>query len=335
MNSGSKTTPGELATYQIRVKGHLGSQWADWFDNATITLDDSGETLITCKVVDQSALFGLLKKVRNLGLTLISFNPIASDDIQPHQSNKQRGEKMKVFVAGASGATGKQLVAHLLERGQQVVTVVRSVDSLSDELWGHKNISVVQASLLDLSDTELVQLVNGCNAVASCLGHNLTFKGIFGRPRQLVADATRRLCQAIKTTAPQTPVRFVLMNTVGNRNRDLNEQGSFSEKIVLGFFRVVLPPQADNELAADYLRTEIGQNDADIEWVVVRPDALLNQDIVTEYTLHPSPTRSPIFNPGQTSRINVGHFMAELITDDATWNKWKGQMPVIYNKTAS
>jgi len=54
---------------------------------------------------------------------------------------------------------------------------------------------------------------------------------------------------------------------------------------------------------------------------------------VSEYEIHPSPTRSAIFNAGQTSRINVGHFMAELVTDDETWNKWKGQMPVIYNKT--
>jgi hypothetical protein len=122
---------------------------------------------------------------------------------------------------------------------------------------------------------------------------------------------------------------------VGNRNRDLNEQVSFGEKIVLGFYRAVLPPQADNELAADYLRTAIGQNDAAIEWVVVRPDSLRNEDSVTEYTLHPSPIRSAIFNPGQTSRINVAHFMAELITDDATWKKWKGQMPVIYDKTAA
>jgi hypothetical protein len=68
--------------------------------------------------------------------------------------------------------------------------------------------------------------------------------------------------------------------------------------------------------------------------VVVRPDNLINEDIVTEYEVYPSPTRSAIFDAGKTSRINVGHFMAELITNNDLWNRWKGQMPVIYNKTA-
>jgi hypothetical protein len=147
-----------------------------------------------------------------------------------------------------------------------------------------------------------------------------------------VTDATRRLCTAIQANQPQTPVRFVLMNTVGNTNRDLDEQLSTGDKVVTGILRLVLPPQADNEQAAEYLRTAIGQNNVAVEWVAVRPDSLLNEDRVTEYTVHPSPTRSPIFDSGQTSRINVGHFMAELITNDITWNKWKGQMPVIYNK---
>jgi hypothetical protein len=69
-----------------------------------------------------------------------------------------------------------------------------------------------------------------------------------------------------------------------------------------------------------------------VEWVAVRPDSLTNEDTVTAYELHASPTRSAIFDPGKSSRINVAHFMADLITDPHTWNEWKGQMPVIYNK---
>jgi hypothetical protein len=71
-----------------------------------------------------------------------------------------------------------------------------------------------------------------------------------------------------------------------------------------------------------------------IEWTAVRPDSLVDEENVTRYEVHPSPIRSAVFKPGQTSRINVGYFMADLITDDNTWNKWKGQMPVIHN-TAS
>jgi len=91
----------------------------------------------------------------------------------------------------------------------------------------------------------------------------------------------------------------------------------------------------DNEQAADYLRSQVGQNNKQIEWVVVRPDNLLDEDTVTPYDVYSSPIRSAIFDPGQTSRINVGHFMADLITEDGIWQQWQGQMPVIYNKGIS
>ena len=122
------------------------------------------------------------------------------------------------------------------------------------------------------------------------------------------------------------------MNTAGNSNRDIDEPISFAQKLIIGLLRLVLPPHVDNENAADYLRTEIGQNNSKIEWVTIRPDTLLSDEQVTEYELNASPTRSALFNPGKTSRINVGNFMAKLILDDTLWNTWKGQMPVIYNK---
>ena len=60
--------------YQIRVGGHLSAQWADWFEGFTVTLEDNGETLLTGTVKDQATLHGLIKKVRDLGLVLISVN---------------------------------------------------------------------------------------------------------------------------------------------------------------------------------------------------------------------------------------------------------------------
>ncbi len=241
---------------------------------------------------------------------------------------------MNILIVGASGATGRLLTEELLNRGQFVKVIVRSPDKLPTAMRNHDNLSVIQASVLDLSDAELAQHVKGCDAVASCLGHNITFKGLFGHPRRLVTDATRRLCHAIKTNKPEGQTKFVLMNTTGNRNRDLNESISFAQKSVLGLLRLLLPPQADNEQAADYLRSKIGQNDELIEWTAVRPDGLTNEDEVTAYEVHPSPIRSAVFDPGKTSRINVGHFMADLITEDGIWQKWKGQMPVIYNKVS-
>ncbi|SIQ62382.1 NAD(P)-dependent oxidoreductase [Maribacter ulvicola] len=238
---------------------------------------------------------------------------------------------MTVLVVGASGATGSKLVEHLLNEKHKVKVIVRSQDKLPESWKINKNLQIITASVLDLSDAEMRAIVSDCHAVASCLGHNLTFKGIYGKPRRLVTDATRRLCNAVKSNNPQNPTKFVLMNTTGNRNRDLNEPISFAQKCVIGLLRLLLPPHVDNEKAADYLRTQIGQNNNVIEWAAVRPDGLINEEEVTDYEIHPSPTRSAIFNAGKVSRINVGHFMASLIYDNDLWAKWKGQMPVIYS----
>lgn len=242
---------------------------------------------------------------------------------------------MTTLVVGATGATGRLLVNELLNRGVSVRVIVRSPDRLPEDIRTNENLSVIHAAVLDLADVEMARYVGGCDAVASCLGHNLSFRGIYGRPRRLVTDATRRLCDAIKGNRPGAPVRFVLMNTAGNSNRDIPERVSFAQSCAIRLIRLLLPPHIDNENAADYLRTKVGKDDRAIEWVVVRPDSLVDSSDVTEYEVFPSPIRSALFNAGVTSRINVGHFMAELITDDDVWNRWKGQMPVIYNKTAS
>ena len=242
---------------------------------------------------------------------------------------------MTVLVVGASGATGRLLVKQLLDRGLKVKVIVSAPDKLPEAIRSHANISIIQAAVLDLTDAEIAQHVQGCAAVASCLGHNLTLKGIYVAPRLLVTETTRRLCHAIKANQPDKPVRFVLMNTTGNSNRDIPEKVSFAHTCVIGLIRWLLPPQRDNEQAADTLRVQIGQNDSTIEWAAVRPDTLIDESEVSEYAVYASPIRSAVFNAGKTSRINVAHFMAELMTDDALWHKWKGQMPVIYNKASA
>lgn len=76
-------TPNSLVNqptaYEIRVQGHLDRRWDDWFEGLTITLADTGDTLITGLVADQAALHGLLKKVRDLGVPLLSVNPVKPD----------------------------------------------------------------------------------------------------------------------------------------------------------------------------------------------------------------------------------------------------------------
>ena len=75
--------------YEIRIKGHLGSQWTDWFEGLTIMLDEDGDTLLTGLVTDQAALYGLLKKVRDLGLPLVSVNQVQFNETHPYRSKKE------------------------------------------------------------------------------------------------------------------------------------------------------------------------------------------------------------------------------------------------------
>jgi nucleoside-diphosphate-sugar epimerase len=165
--------------------------------------------------------------------------------------------KMTTLIIGASGATGHLLVKELLESGQKVKVVVRSLDNLPETIKNHENLSVTQASILDLSDAEITRLVEGCSAVASCLGHNDSLRGMFGGPRRLVTDATRRLCEAIRASGAKEPVKFVLMNTAGNSIRDLVEPISFGQKCVIGLLRLLLPPHVSVRAATTPLSSII------------------------------------------------------------------------------
>lgn len=73
-----KDDPNHPVVYQIRLKGHLGDRWVDWFEGLTITLEENGDTLLTGPIIDQAALFGLLRRVRDLGMQLISVNRVGT-----------------------------------------------------------------------------------------------------------------------------------------------------------------------------------------------------------------------------------------------------------------
>ena len=238
---------------------------------------------------------------------------------------------MTTLVLGATGATGKHLVAQLLARGERVRAVVRSRERVPAELREDERLELIEGTVLEMDDATLDAAVRGCGAVASCLGHNLTRRGIYGHPRRLVTDSVRRVCASLRRVRPSEKVRFVLMNTTGNRNRDLDEPQTLFGRVMLMLLRIFLPPHPDNEQAADYLRVEVGPRDELIEWVAVRPDTLIDEDAPSPWSVHPSPTRDPLLNAGKTSRVNVGAFMASLVTEDELWATWKGRMPVLYN----
>lgn len=234
-----------------------------------------------------------------------------------------------VLVAGATGNTGRPLVEQSLALGHTVRVIVRSRHRLPAAVLEHPNITVIEANILDLSDEQMGEFVKGCDAVVSCLGHVISFKGIFGAPRKLCTDATRRLCAAIESNQPTSPAKFILMNTVGVRNPDLHEKRRWFERGVLTLLRWLIPPHNDNEIAAQHLHETVGTQSEYLEWCTVRPDSLINAE-VSPYDVSESPVTG-LFSGRPTTRSNVARFMTELIEDEILWDTWKFKMPVIMN----
>jgi uncharacterized protein YbjT (DUF2867 family) len=239
-----------------------------------------------------------------------------------------------VLLLGATGRTGGRVLEQFLERGVGVRAIVRSASRLPGNSAGNANLQVVEASLLSLTDEELQRHLRGCQAVVSCLGHVLSFSGIFGRPRDLVAGAVARVCRGIAALQPAAPVKLIFMSSVSvHRPGGLDTIRGAAEKAFLWLLRALLPPAQDNQRAADYLQAEIGAGHQFVQWVGVRPDTLLDGG-VTGYALHAG-LKSSIFAPDKTNMANVAHFMCELATSPAAWDQWKGGLPVIVNAAPS
>jgi len=236
---------------------------------------------------------------------------------------------MKVLVLGGSGVTGKLVVRQLIEKGIATCTLVRDGRKLDDVK--SPLLTVIEGTALDLPLERLSAIVPDCSVIVSCLGHNVTLKGLFGKPRKLVTDSLKRVCSVVSASA--SPCRVILMNTTGNRNRAIREPYSFLDRVILGMFTLLLPPQSDNVTAARYLSETAGRNSG-FEWVIVRPDTLVDEPEESGYSVYEKIQRSPVFNAPIVSRINVAAFMARLASEDSVWAEWKYRMPVVYNQQA-
>lgn len=237
-----------------------------------------------------------------------------------------------VLLLGGTGRTGGRVLQQLLERRVSVRAVVRSPHKLPKTVADDRSLTVIESDVLGLADEELATYIDGCDAVISCLGHTTNLSGIFGKPRDLVAEATARVCRGIETLQPERPVKFVLMSSVSvNQPNRLDAHRGTFERAVLWTLRGLVPPAQDNQQAADFLCGRIGTKHRCVQWVAVRPDTLCEGD-VREYELHECLVDG-LFRPGRTNMANVAHFMCELVTSPTTWDGWKGKLPVIVNAT--
>jgi len=234
---------------------------------------------------------------------------------------------LKVLVLGATGQTGYHVVNQFLENSIQVKAIVRNAEKFKD-FQSDKNLEIYVESILDVEDMVLKEILADVDAVISCLGHNISLEGMFGKPHYLVTDAINKI---VINSNDKIPKKFILMNTTACLNTKQEEKFTFGESIIMGIMRSLLPPQRDNDRALKFLEEYIGEDNI-LEWIAVRPDTLITQDQVTDYEIFASPQRSPIFNAGKTSRINVAHFIMKLASDEELWNEWKFKTPVIYNQ---
>jgi len=242
------------------------------------------------------------------------------------------------LVVGATGKTGKHVVKMLLDQGQTVKVIVRSKERMlhtlkefNMDLDVDDRLMIIEtpSSFSSMTDEQLENEVKDCQAVVSCLGHNLNWKGIY-KEGPFVTETAKRLTSAVmKKGVGKT--KFIMMGSDGVANPNgQDDRRSFVERSVLYLLRHLLPPHADNEGAAAYMHSLSESNDA-LEWTVVRPTDLIEGDDPKEYNVFEKPTGG-LFGSGVATRSTVAKFMTDLINDEKLWEQWKHKMPVLYDK---
>mmetsp|Transcript_16534 Transcript_16534/g.20064 ORF Transcript_16534/g.20064 Transcript_16534/m.20064 type:complete len:241 (-) Transcript_16534:134-856(-) len=232
-----------------------------------------------------------------------------------------------VLVIGATGRIGRQVVQQLLGHGYPVRAIVRDAEKLKSLVGKHDNLSVCQGSVLDLSEEVFTEEVEGSRAVVSCLGHVISFQGMYGQPRYLCRDTVKKTFETIEKLG--APSKFILVNTVGVLNPAGDSKRGFLSRLAVSIIEFLIPPARDNKAAAWYLSKDVGTDSA-MKWVSVRPCGLLEEEM-SDYDVHECSFPGALFN-ATVSIPNVAHFMCELITNEQKWKEWEGKMPIIVNK---
>ena len=241
---------------------------------------------------------------------------------------------MRCLVLGASGRTGGLVLTQLLDRGVAVRALVRArggasaATRLRPDASGHPCLQVVEAEVASLGTAEFREHLEDCDAVVSCLGPNVSLQGVFGPPYDLVVRTVANLIDAADALRPGAPIRLVLMSSVSvNCPARADARRGAWERVFVWALRGLLPPARDNQRAADLLVRRVGEHHPNLAWVAVRPDSLVDGEKAA-YCTHEALVSS-IFRADKARIADVAHFIAELVTDASTWERWRGKMPVL------
>lgn len=198
---------------------------------------------------------------------------------------------------------------------------------------GHPGLEAIEAEVASLGAADFRAHLAGCDVVVCCLGPNVSLRGVFGPPYDLVAGTVEHLIDAAGALRPEVPIRLVVMSSVSvNRPARADARRGPLERAFLWALRGLLPPARDNQRTADLLVRRVGSRHPAFAWVAVRPDSLVAGERGAYRTDEALVTS--IFRADRTRIADVAHLMAELVTDAATWERWRGQMPVIVSESA-
>jgi uncharacterized protein YbjT (DUF2867 family) len=233
----------EETTVRITVNGHLGNRWTPAFPGMTIREQEDGTTEICGRVADEAALHGLLRSVRDGGMQLIGM---------------ERGSRQNVIVFGATGRSGRAVVARLLERGHSVTAFVRNPGKIEA---GNDGVRVATGDVLDAETVE--PAVRGHDAVISCLG-----AGLKGRVR---SEGTRNIITAMHAAG----IRRLLSQSslgVGDSRQNLNAYWKY-----LMFGLLLRSAYRDHHIQERYIR------ESGLDWTILRPGALTDGPVTGNY----------------------------------------------------
>jgi nucleoside-diphosphate-sugar epimerase len=239
--------------------------------------------------------------------------------------------KGATLVVGATGATGKHVVQQLLNQDRPVHVIVRSkermLEALTDKGKVDTLLTITEASVMDLTDEQLQQHANQADNVVCCLGHNMSFQGMYGHPRRLVSHTVERLSKCLAhTTGTRRKLIVMISDGVAHPDGSDDKLTLFASTIIV-LCRFLMPHHVDNEAVASYLYNLA--DTGNMEWIAVRPTILVNGN-PTEYKLYNNRFYG-LFGSAVVTRANVAKCMVDLSTNDELFAEYKFRMPVLYD----